>query len=417
MRTLPIPGGAGRRPAAALLAVAFVGYAAGVAGSERAGPLPTVSAEEAGFRPAGLEEVDRIVASAVADGAFPGAVLAIGRGGSLVRFRAFGRHTYEPGAAEVRTDTVYDLASLTKVVVTTTVAMILLDEGRLDLDAPVSGIVPGFRGGAKDGVRVRQLLTHSGGLLWWASLYEELRGRKAYLERILELDLDYEPGTKSIYSDLGVILLGDVLERLGGAPIEDVARRQVFEPLGMRDTQYLPPIALRPRIAPTERDPWRGRVLYGEVHDRNAFALEGVAPHAGLFATAGDLARFAQMLLNGGTLDGQRVVSSATVALFTRRVPGVAGSTRALGWDTPTDETARRSSTPGKDGYSSSGSLFSPRSFGHTGYTGTMMWMDPDRQLFVILLTNRVYPTRDNRAILAVRPRMTDAVIRALDGS
>jgi CubicO group peptidase (beta-lactamase class C family) len=399
------------------MAATLGGYSPVAAGSERSAPLPTASAEEAGFRPSGLDEVDRIVEAAVEDGAFPGAVLAIGRGGSLVRFRAFGRHTYEPGAPEVRTDTIYDLASLTKVLATTTVAMILVDHGRLDLEAPVSGIVPGFRGGARDGVRVRQLLTHSGGLLWWAPLYEELRGPRAYLERILEIDLDYEPGTKTVYSDLGVILLGDVLERLAGAPIEEVARRRVFEPLGMRDTRYLPPLALRPRIAPTERDPWRGRLVRGEVHDRNAFALEGVAPHAGLFGTAGDLARFAQMLLNGGALDGRRVVSAATVALFTGRVPGVAGSTRALGWDTPTDETGRRSSTPGEEGYSSAGSLLSPRSFGHTGFTGTLMWMDPERQLFVVLLTNRVYPTRDNRAILAVRPRVTDAVVRALEGS
>jgi CubicO group peptidase (beta-lactamase class C family) len=411
-----IPGRAGHVAAVALLAMAFAGYSADAAGSDR-DPLPAASAEEAGFRPSGLDEVDRIVEAAMEEGAFPGAVLAIGRRGSLVRFRAFGRYTYEPGAPEVRTDTIYDLASLTKVVATTTVAMILVDQGRLDLDAPVSGIVPRFRGGAKDEVRVRQLLTHSGGLLWWAPLYEALRGPKAYLERILEMDLDYEPGSKTVYSDLGVILLGDVLERLAGAPIEEVARRRVFEPLGMRDTRYLPPLALHPRIAPTERDPWRGRVVLGEVHDRNAFALEGVAPHAGLFATAGDLARFAQMLLNGGALNGRRVVSPATVALFTRRVPGIAGSTRALGWDTPTDETGRRSSTPGEDGYSSAGSLLSPRSFGHTGYTGTLMWMDPDRQLFVVLLTNRVHPTRENRAILAVRPRVNDAVIRALAGS
>lgn len=414
---LRIPGGRGRVAAVTLVAAIFSGHSTEGASSDRDIPLPTASAEEAGFRPSGLDEVDRIVETAVEQGAFPGAVLAIGRRGSLVHFRAFGRYTYEPDAPKVRTDTIYDLASLTKVVATTTVAMILVDQGRLDLDAPVSGIVPGFRGGAKDGVRVRQLLTHSGGLLWWARLYEELRGPKAYLERILELDLDYEPGTRTVYSDLGVILLGEVLERIGGASIDEVARQRVFEPLGMRDTRYFPPVALRPRIAPTERDPWRGRLVRGEVHDRNAFALEGVAPHAGLFSTAGDLARFAQMLLNGGTLDGHQVVSPATVALFTKRVPGIAGSTRALGWDTPTDETGRRSSIPGEEGYSSAGSLLSPRSFGHTGFTGTLMWMDPDRQLFVVLLTNRVYPTRDNRAILGVRPRVTDAIVRALGDS
>jgi CubicO group peptidase (beta-lactamase class C family) len=400
--------------AASLLAISIAGYAGGAVGSELENSLPVVSPEAAGFRPEGLDDVDRLVETAVAARTFPGAVLAIGRRGALVRLRAFGHQTYEPQAAEVRTDTIYDLASLTKVVVTTTVAMILVDEGRLDLDATVGSTVPGFRGGAKDQVRVRQLLSHSGGLLWWAPLYEELRGKAAFLERILEMDLDYPPGTKSIYSDLGLILLGEVLERRAGAPIEEVARRRLLEPLGMRDTQYLPPVALRPRIAPTERDPWRGRVLRGEVHDRNTFALEGVAPHAGLFGTAGDLARFAQMLLNGGTLGGHRIVSADTVALFTRRVAGVQGSTRALGWDTPTDGVTPRSSTPGEPGYSSAGTLFSPRSFGHIGYTGTSMWIDPERELFVILLSNRVHPTRENRAHLAFRPRLADAVVRAL---
>jgi CubicO group peptidase (beta-lactamase class C family) len=357
--------------------------------------------------------VDGIVEAAIADRAFPGAVLAIGRRGSLVRFRAFGRQTYDPGAPAMTTDTIFDLASLTKVVATTTVAMGLVDEGKLDLDAPVRSIVPGFSGGAKDGVVVRQLLTHSAGLLWWAPLYAELRGEEAYVERILEMDLDYEPGTKMVYTDLGLILFGHILEQLGGAPLDELARVRVFEPLGMTDTRYLPSVTLRPRIAPTERDPWRGRVLVGEVHDENAFALEGVAPHAGLFSTAGDLARFAQALLNGGVLDGHRVVSEATVRLFTRRA-GQKGSTRALGWDTPTDETGRRSSIPRQPGYSTAGSLLSARSFGHTGFTGTSMWMDPERDLFVILLTNRVHPTRENRAIGRIRPRVADAVVRAL---
>lgn len=408
-----LSGHIGRRLAVSLLAVALAAPG-GLGAADSASPLPTATPEQVGFRAEGLAEADRIVQGAVADGAFPGAVLAIGRRGSLVRFRAFGRHTYDPGAAPTTTDTVFDLASLTKVVATTTVAMSLVDEGQLDLDAPVRTVVPGFSGGGKDGVVVRQLLTHSGGLLWWAPLYEELRGQAAYLERILEMDLDYEPGTKMVYTDLGLILLGQVLERLGGAPLDELASRRVLEPLGMRDTLYLPPVELRPRIAPTERDSWRGRVLVGEVHDENAFALEGVAPHAGLFSTAGDLSRFAQALLNGGVLDGRRVVSEATLTLFTRRA-GQKGSTRALGWDTPADETGARSSTPRQPGYSTAGSLLSARSFGHTGFTGTSMWIDPERDLFVILLTNRVHPTRENRAISRVRPRLADAVVRALD--
>lgn len=398
-----------------LLVLGVAVLAASAPALDRGSALPVVPARDAGFKEDGLAKADRIIQEAVEDGAFPGAVLAVGRKGQLVRLRAFGRHTYDDGAAAVTTDTVYDLASLTKVVLTTTVAMSLVDAGRLDLDARVSSVIPGFTGGGKEGVRFRQLLTHTGGLLWWAPLFEELRGHEAYLERILEMELDYAPGTKTIYSDLGLILLGEALERLGGAPLEELGRTRVFEPLGMSDTRYKPPVALRPRIAPTETDHWRGRTLVGEVHDENAFALEGVAPHAGLFSSAGDLARFAQMLLNGGTLEGRRIVQERTVETFTKR-QGIKGSSRALGWDTPTDGTpTKRSSTPGQPGYSSAGSLFSSGSFGHTGFTGTSLWMDPKRDLFLILLTNRVHPTRDNRAILKVRGRLADAVIRALD--
>ena len=182
----------------------------------------------------------------------------------------------------------------------------------------------------------------------------------------------------------------------------------------MKDSLYRPPAALLDRIAPTENDPWRGRVVRGEVHDENAFALGGVAPHAGLFGTAPDLAHLAQMLLDGGSFRGRRLVSRATVELFTGRA-GVPGSSRALGWDTPTDETGRRSPTPGQPGFSSAGSLLSSRSFGHTGFTGTSMWMDPERGLYVILLTNRVHPTRENNQIREVRSEVADAVVRALE--
>ncbi|HLA79899.1 MAG TPA: glycoside hydrolase family 3 N-terminal domain-containing protein [Vicinamibacteria bacterium] len=357
--------------------------------------------EEAGFRSDGMAEVDQVVEKAVAGKAFPGAVLAVGKDSALVHLKAFGRESYQSAAPLVTTDTLYDLASLTKVVVTTTLAMVLVDEGKLDLDQPVAAFLPGFRGGAKDRVTVTQLLTHSGGLKWWAPLHEELKGKDAYLERIAAMDLDYEPGTKSVYSDLGVILLGEVLERVAGESLEAFAKRRLFAPLGMKDTGYRPPAALLPRIAPTEQDDkWRKRLLRGEVHDENAFALGGVAPHAGLFGSAPDLARFAQMLLNGGVYDHQRLVSRATVERFTRRA-GVPGSSRALGWDTPSEG-------------SSAGSLLSARSFGHTGFTGTSMWMDPERRLFVILLSNRVHPTRENNAIRDARRAVADAVVRGL---
>jgi len=346
-------------------------------------------------------EVDRVLEDFREHGAFPGGVLAVGYRGALVHLHPFGRLTYEADAPPVTAGTLYDLASLTKVVATTTMAMILVDEGRLDLDQRVQELVPGFRGPGKEAVTVRHLLTHSSGLPAIVPLYQEVQGWEAFRERIEALDLDYPTGSRSVYSDPGIILLGEILEQAAGQPLEAFVRERIFAPLGMRDTLFQPPAELRPRIAPTEFDPWRGRLIQGEVHDENAFAMGGVAPHAGLFGTAGDLARCAQMLLNGGVLDGQRIVSRETVDLFTRRA-GIPGSDRALGWDTKSAEG------------SSAGTLFSPRSFGHTGFTGTSIWIDPDRELYVILLTNRVHPTRENNLIREVRPAVADAVVRAL---
>jgi CubicO group peptidase (beta-lactamase class C family) len=297
----------------------------------------------------------------------------------------------------VEADTLYDLASLTKVVATTTMAMILVDEKRLDLDRPVHAFLPAFQGPEKEGVTVRHLLTHSSGLPATAPLFREVRGKAAYAERIAAMDLGYPPGSKSVYSDLGVILLGEILEKTAGRPLDVFVRERVFLPLGMKHTGFRPPRPLWPRIAPTENDPWRGRMIQGEVHDENAFAMGGVAPHAGLFSTAGDLARFARMLLKGGG----RIVSRQTLELFTAKA-GIPDSDRALGWDTKSAEG------------SSAGTLFSPDSFGHTGFTGTSIWIDPERQIFVILLTNRVYPTRENNLIREVRPAVADAVVRAL---
>jgi CubicO group peptidase (beta-lactamase class C family) len=379
-----------------LAAVLLALLAAGCQGSLPGPPPSAPSAAVPAF--AG---VDRLLEDFRERGAFPGGVLAVGHRGALVHLRPFGRLTYDADAPPVTAGTLYDLASLTKVVATTTMAMILVDEGRLDLDRPVRELLPGFQGPGKETVTVRHLLTHSSGLQAIAPLYKEVQGREAYRERVLALDLVYPAGSRSVYSDPGIILLGEILEQAAGQPVEAFVRERVFEPLGMRDTRFRPPAGLRPRIAPTEFDPWRGRLVHGEVHDENAFALGGVAPHAGLFGTAGDLARFAQMLLNGGVLDGRRIVSRETVEMFTRRA-GIPGSDRALGWDTKSAEG------------SSAGSLLSARSFGHTGFTGTSIWIDPERQLFVVLLTNRVHPTRENNLIREVRPAVADAVARAL---
>ncbi len=367
----------------------------------RAMTLRWARPEEVGFRPGGLDEVDRLLERAVEEKAFPGAVVAVGKDGALVHLRAVGRLSYDEGSAPVRTDTLYDLASLTKVVATTTMAMVLVDTGRLRLDQPVGKWLPHFQGGGREKVTPWHLLTHSSGLDWWAPLYEELSGKAAFVERIESMPLVYRPGSRSVYSDLGTILLGEVLERAAGQSLDDFTREQVLDPLGMRETRFKPEPEQLPRVAPTEVETWRGGLIHGTVHDDNAFAMGGVAPHAGLFGTAGDLARFAQMMLNGGVLEHHRVAARATVERFTKRA-GIPGSSRALGWDTPEPP-------------SSAGQYFSERSFGHLGFTGTSIWIDPDRRLFLILLTNRVHPTRDNIQIRRVRPAVADAVVEALE--
>lgn len=365
--------------------------------------LPQASATAAGFRPGAMDEVDRVLEDFVEQRAFPGAVVAVGYRGALIHLQAFGKLSYDTDARAVTTDTLYDLASLTKVIATTTMAMILVDEERLDLDAPIQDFLPLFTGEGKEEVTVRHLLTHSSGIDWWAPLYQEIQGKAAYLERIQAMPLVNPPGSKTVYSDLGLILLGEILERVAGDPLGVFAFNRVFKPLGMKSTLYKPGPELLDRIAPTEEDPaWRGRLVHGEVHDENAFALGGVAPHAGLFGTAGDLARLAQMILNGGVFEHRRIVSRATLAEFTQRADILPDSTRALGWDTKSPEG------------SSAGTLFSPNSFGHTGFTGTSIWIDPERELFVILLTNRVHPTRDNQLIRKARPAVADAVVRGL---
>ena len=251
---------------------------------------------EVGLSGRGLEKAVDLVRDAIDDGASPGAMVLVGRRGKIALEEALGRTSYDEEAARVTTDTIYDLASLTKVIVTTTISMILYERGLLELDSPVESYVPEFRGGQKDDVLVRDLLANSGGLLWWTELYLKHEGknpkaaRRGYLETIYELPLDYPPRSKMVYTDLGLLLLGEILERVTGKTLDVLARDEIFEPLGMVDVMYRPPEPLRSRIAPTERDPWRGGVVQGDVHDENAFGLGGVAPHAGLFATARGLA-------------------------------------------------------------------------------------------------------------------------------
>jgi beta-glucosidase-like glycosyl hydrolase/CubicO group peptidase (beta-lactamase class C family) len=366
-------------------------------------------AEDAdGFDPAALTAIDPYLDEQVADSAFPGAVLFVGHRGSIA-YRTAAGHYATTDMRPVTDTTVYDLASLTKVIGLTTAAMLLVDAGLLELDQRVVDYLPEFTGPLKEDVLVRHLLLHTSGLPAWVPLYAETASADEAVQRVLSSPLESAPGTEYVYSDLGAITLTQLVERVSGQPLDAFLQERVFGPLEMRRTRFRPPSEWLPFIAPTELDPWRNRLVHGEVHDENAFRLGGVSGHAGLFSDGSDLMRFAFWMLDAwhGRLapEGTPYLPAHLVQLFTRRQSSPAGSTRALGWDTPSDH-----------GRSSAGTLMSRASFGHTGFTGTSIWIEPERELVVILLTNRVNPTRENRAILDVRGAVADLVVGALQG-
>jgi CubicO group peptidase (beta-lactamase class C family) len=343
--------------------------------------------------------LDSIMNVGLAEHAAPGATLAVGRYGRLVHLKAYGRLDTAVASSAVDVNTIFDMASLTKVIATTTAAMILEEEGLLDLDRTVASYLPGFNAPDKAAITMRMVMTHRGGLEAFAALYKTFRGREQYLEQINLRPLKSVPGTETVYSDWDMILTGLVIEKLTGMTLDKFVDEKVFKPLSMTSTMFTPDSSLKPRIAPTEVVPERGGLVWGKVHDENADAIGGVAGHAGLFSTAPDLSIFAQMLLNGGTYNGVRIVKAATIARWT--APQGRGSSRALGWDTPSLN-------------SSAGRYFSLRSFGHTGFTGTSIWIDPTRDLFVILLTNHVNPTRNNPRVFPLRRAIADATQQAI---
>jgi CubicO group peptidase (beta-lactamase class C family) len=380
------------RAAIVLLAVACAG------GPPATQPIPT-SAPLA----ARLTDAVRVLDSAIAAGAAPGAVLAVSLNGE--RFiHGTGRLGLDdptvPGAT-----TMYDMASLTKVVALTTVAMMAVDEEILDLDAPVVRYLPDFgRGlGPKSAVLVRDLLLHDSGLPAHRRLWEETVVREGAILRSITSDLNAAPGERMVYSDIGAITLTAILEQLYDERFDRIFARKVAEPLGMTRSRFTPPRSWRREIAPTENDPWRRRVLRGEVHDENTARLGGISGHAGLFSSAEDVLRFSEWALAGAR--GEQV--SATISPprsfpdWVIRQDRPAGSSRALGWDTPS-------------GRSSAGTLMSAPAFGHTGFTGTSIWIDPPRKLVIAILTNRVHPTRNTPQFTPLRPTVADAVMRAL---
>ena len=358
---------------------------------------------------------------AVKDGVFPGAVLLVSCRGEVCFHEAVGFAALKPRKIRMTRSTIFDLASLTKPVATTAAVMWLMDRSVLTWEDPVSRWIPEFSGGEKDRVTVRHLLNHASGLRAWEPFYKEAitrgRGRSGLvpdvvggvfvgspaakrfvLDRIHRSRLLYRPGTKSLYSDLGFILLGEMIERVGGLSLERFCRNEIFRPLGMKKTFYIKTGAKRRgRFAATERSDWRGEIVTGQVHDDNAYVMGGVAGHAGLFGTAMDLSRFAQMILR--SLHGRDpFVSRKIIETFVTRQT-TSGSSWALGWDTPSEP-------------SSSGRFLSPRSFGHLGYTGTSLWIDPEQDLVVVLLTNRVHPTSRNIKVRRFRPLIHDLIYR-----
>jgi CubicO group peptidase (beta-lactamase class C family) len=372
-----------------------------------------------------------ILQEAIAQKAFPAASIAVTHRSRLVALKALGRFTYEAGAppfsrslreggdfdfqsatpdpgapflasfarsgdfdSELTPSTLFDLASLTKVVATTPMAMLLYERGLLDLDAPVSAIIPEFttdpeKDPRRQEVTLRMLLAHSSGLPAYEKLYLKARTRAELLEAAVTMPLAANPATRSAYSDIGFMILGIALERIADESLDRFCQREIFAPLAIPNTTFNPPAEIRAQIPPTANDQsFRKRIIQGEVQDENASVLGGVAPQAGLFSTAQDL--------------GRPILRPETVALFTRRESAPTATTRALGWDTPSSQ-------------SQSGNYFSPNSYGHLGYTGTSLWIDPTRQLSITLLTNRTWPDCTNQSIKQVRPRFHDAIIEALE--
>ena len=378
-----------------------------------------------------FEDVEREMDAAVGRRVFPGAVLLVREGTRVFYLRAFGNRSLEPAVTPMGEDTIFDLSSLTKAFATSIAMMLLVAEGKVRLDDRVTRFFHNFGVLGKTHITFRHLLAHCSGLAAWRPFYKEIlqierRGgrikflgspaAKAHVYQALHREaLESTPGTRVVYSDLGFMLLGAVIEEIAGMPLDRYCHERIFRPLGLRATAFIDLSLLRARrlepvtemIAPTERCPWRKKLLCGEVHDDNAYAMGGVAGHAGLFSSAKDLDVLLCRLkesyrspgLAGGTFIPQRIMHE-----FWSRDQTVNGSTWCLGWDTPSPTG------------SAAGSGFAPRSVGHLGFTGTSVWLDLDRDRHVILLSNRVHPSRDNDQIRAFRPVIHDRVVEALGG-
>ncbi|MGE5652704.1 MAG: serine hydrolase domain-containing protein, partial [Bacillota bacterium] len=369
------------------------------------------------FNAAQLTRAYDAIERAIERGETPGAVLAVGQRTGLTAIKAFGFANRVGEIRPMTEETIFDMASVTKPMATATSIMILIEEGRLRLDDPVARFFPEFVGEGKDAIRIRHLLTHTSGIPAWASTYIACRGPEEVIPYICQLPLDYPTGSKVVYSCLGFILLGELVRRLTGQCLDQFAHERIFAPLGMAHTCFNPPALWKNSIAATEIGNgfeqgmvgpeaaaaftgWRTHLLIGEVHDGNAWGMGGVSGNAGLFSSAYDVARFATAYLNEGLLDGFRLLSSRTVRTMTTNFTTGLNEHRGLGWSMKDRE------------YSSAGDLFSERAYGHTGFTGTTLWIDPELDLFVALLTNRVHPDCKGN-VVRLRPLVHNSIAAA----
>ena len=340
--------------------------------------------------------LDPIMEKAVADGSIPGAVLLVGHNGRVVYRKAFGWRSLEPTREPMTTDTIFDLASLTKCIATTSSIMKMVQEGRVRLNDPVAKYLPDFAQNGKQDITVRELMTHYSGLAPDLDLHEPWTGREAAFAMVMQQKPDHAPGSGFVYSDINFETLGFIVEKLSGKSLSDYASENVFAPLGMRHTRFLPPQAWLPRIAPTQYDEHE-QMLRGVVHDPTARRMGGVAGHAGLFSTADDLARFAENLLSGFKVLSRPIVEK----MSTPAQPANAASLRGLGWDIDSPFASNR------------GELLPVGSFGHTGFTGTSLWIDPVTNTYIVLLSNAVHP-RGGNSVVSLRSRVATAVVQSL---
>lgn len=368
--------------------------------------VPVNDPRDAGMEPTRLGQIDALIEEHISSGAFPGAVVLIACSGMIVKHACYGSASETPDQRPMTPSTIFDLASLTKVVVTVPLALQLVERGLWRLDDPLVRFLPKFN---EPAITIRHLLTHTAGIPPWANLFYQGQDRERaktllYTGRWPLIRPFLPPGERVIYSDLGFILLGEAIAQLTGEPLDRLAQEWIFTPLGMKDTVFNPPVTLTGRIAATENDPERGGILIGTVHDENAWAMNGVSGHAGLFSTAVDLAVYAQMFLNRGLYEGERVLISRSVESMTSLQTEGLNERRGLGWLLQGEET------------SSAGDMLSEEAFGHTGFTGTSLWIDPRYELIVILLTNRVHPSRERGAdeIQRIRALVNNLAVGAI---